>query len=221
MANAQLLEIFLIAAVAAVVLFRLYMILGRRTGHEQESDYRLSGHEAGEAVAHGNKDKKQRPATAIERPSDPVLSGLFDISLADRGFDKDKFLEGARAAYELIETAFAAGDRETLKPLLDGEVFTAFDAAISAREAKNQRCQFTFVGFQEVKIIAASLKNRTAEIVVGFEARFISAVLDAAGKVIEGDDKAVRDATDIWTFSRNIRDRNPNWVLIATAGAAT
>lgn len=212
-------EIVLIAVVAGVVLFRLYMVLGRRTGHEGQPEYRLSGREGGEAVATGAKDKP-RPQAGAERPLDPVLSGLFDISLSDRGFDKDKFLEGARAAYEMIETAFAAGDRETLRSLLDPEVFAVFDSTITAREAKGQRSQFTFVGYREVNIVAAALKNRVAEIVVSFEARFISAVLDADGKVVEGDDKAVRDVTDIWTFARDTRTRDPNWLLVATAGAA-
>lgn len=219
MANSQLLEIVLLAVIAGVVLFRLYAVLGKRTGHEPPPDYHVAGRDAGEAVATGDKVKPAKPA-GVERPSDPVLSGLFDISLADRDFDKDGFVEGAKSAYEMIETAFFAGDRGSLHMLLDEEVFAAFDAAISAREALGHSCVFTFVGFREVKIVAAGMKNRRAEISVSFEARFISATKDAEGKMVEGDDKTVRDVTDIWTFARDTRARDPNWTLIATAGEA-
>jgi predicted lipid-binding transport protein (Tim44 family) len=220
MADSQLLEIIVIATIAGIVLFRLYMVLGRRTGHERPpQDYRLDGRETGEAVAAG--DKIARPASSsVERPTDPVASGLFDISLADRGFDRDHFLIGARAAYEMIETAFAAGKREVLRPLLSDEVYAAFDAAISAREAKGCKCGFTFVGFGDVKILTAALKGRIAEIVLSFEARFISETTDAAGTVVEGDGKAVSNVTDIWTFSRDMRSRDPNWTLVATASPA-
>jgi len=146
-----------------------------------------------------------------------VASGLFDIGLADRGFDKDQFLKGAQAAYEMILTAFAAGDRETLKPLLSDDVFAAFDAVIKSRETHKQKASLTLVGFSDVKIIAAALKTSVAEITLSFGARLISAVTDADGKVVEGDAATVQDVTDVWTFNRDIRTRDPNWVLVATA----
>lgn len=217
MANSQLLEIIVLAVIAGVVLFRLYMVLGKRTGHERPSDYHVSGRETGEAVATGDKVKPAQHA-GVERPSDPILSGLFDISLADRDFDKDKFIDGARSAYEMIETAFAGGDRQILRALLGDEVYAAFDAAITARETEKRTCVFTFVGLRDARITAAILKNRRAEITVSFEAQFISAVKDADGKTVEGDDRTVRDVTDIWTFARDTRARDPNWILVATAG---
>lgn len=213
-----MLEIILIAMVAGFIVFRLYTVLGRRTGNERPpQDYRLPGSER-ETVPARVTPAAPRP---VENISDPVQSGLFDISLADRTFDKDKFLAGARAAYEMIETAFAAGDRETLRPLLGGDVYAAFDAVIFEREKAAHRCNFTFVGFKEVKVLAAALKEHIAEITLCFESQFVSATLDISGKVVDGDDKSVRDVTDIWTFSRDVRARNPNWTLIATAGEAS
>ncbi len=214
-----MLEIILIAMVAGFIVFRLYTVLGRRTGNERPpQDYRLPGGGESETVPARVAPAAPRP---VENISDPVQSGLFEISLADRTFDKDKFLSGARAAYEMIETAFAAGDRETLRPLLGSDVYAAFDAAIFEREKAARRCNFTFVGFKEVKVLAAGLKDRIAEITLCFEAQSVSATLDISGKVVDGDDKSVRDVTDIWTFSRDVRARNPNWTLIATAGEAS
>jgi predicted lipid-binding transport protein (Tim44 family) len=215
MADSQLLILVLIASVACVVLFRLYMVLGRRTGHERppQEDYRLGPRQAEDTVGAAPKLTHMAP----DRPTDPVASGLFDINLADRSFDKDQFVKGARAAYEMILTAFAAGERETLKPLLSGEVYAAFDGVIRAREAAGHKATLTLVGFSDVKIIAASLKNSIADITLAFSARLISAATDAAGKVVEGDAAAVQEVTDVWSFSRDVRARDPNWTLVATS----
>lgn len=215
MADSQVLTLIVIAAVAGFLLFRLYMVLGRRTGNERppEKDYRLSPRRAEDTVGGA-------PAithTSPDRPSDPVASGLFDISLADRSFDKDQFLKGARAAYEMILTAFAAGDRTSLKPLLSDEVFAAFESVIKAREAAGHKATMTLVGFSDVKIIAAGLKNSIAEVTLAFSSRLISATTDKDGKVVEGDATAVQDVTDVWSFTREVRSRDPNWVLVATS----
>ena len=217
MPSSQLLEIVLFASVAAILLFRLYSVLGRRTGHERppQDRYRLS-HPAEETV--GLRDAKPASLAPPDRPADPLASGLFDIELADRSFDRAHFLTGAKAAYEMIVTAFANGDRAILRPLLSPEVYGAFETAIGGREQRGEKATLTFVGFKEAKIIAASLKARMAEITVAFGAQFISATTDAKGDVIDGDTKSVRDVTDVWTFSRDTKARDPNWTLVATSG---
>jgi predicted lipid-binding transport protein (Tim44 family) len=222
MANSQLLDIFLIAMVAGVILFRLYTVLGRRTGHERppQENYRLSAPPG--AGEDGAIKTVEGPSTArsvlADRPADPVAGGLHDIQLADRGFDKDHFVAGARAAYEMIVTAFASNDRGGLRPLLSEEVYTTFEQAMHGREERSEKVTFTFVGFKEVKIVAAALKGRAAEITLTFDAQFISATSDAHGTLIDGDTKTVRSVIDTWTFSRDVRARDPNWTLVATSG---
>lgn len=217
MADLQLLTILLIASVAGIFLFRLYSVLGRRTGHERppQEGYQLNPRQTDDGTP--LKLSPKPVLVAPDRPTDPVASGLFDISLADRGFDKDQFLKGAQAAYEMILTAFAAGDRDTLKPLLSDDVFAAFDAVIKRRETHAQKASLTLVGFSDVKIVAAALKASVAAITLAFAARLISATTDADGKVVEGDATTVQDVTDVWTFTRDVRARDPNWVLVATA----
>jgi predicted lipid-binding transport protein (Tim44 family) len=215
MAGSQLLDIVLIAMLAGFVLFRLYTVLGRRTGHERrpQEDYRIGPQRAEDTVGAAPK----LTHVSAERPSDPVASGLFDIGLADRGFDKEHFLKGARAAYEMILTAFANNDRTTLKPLLGDEVFGAFDSVMRRREQSGDKATMTLVGFTEVKIIAAALKGSTAEITLAYSARLIAATANSQGAVIDGDDKSVRDVTDVWTFIRDSRARDPNWTLVSTS----
>jgi predicted lipid-binding transport protein (Tim44 family) len=211
MADSHLLAILLIAMVAGIILFRLYAVLGRRTGHERPPPDNLSLYRRDEAVATPEQVAPAHPA-ATERPSDPLAAGLLAIQLADRGFDKDRFLKGAQAAYEMIVTAFAAGDGASLRPRLSDEVYGAFDTAIKARAARGEKVAFTFVAFKDVKLVAAQLKARIAEITLAFEAQFVSA--DASGSA----GGSLHDVTDVWTFSRDVRSPDPNWMLIATSG---
>jgi predicted lipid-binding transport protein (Tim44 family) len=132
----------------------------------------------------------------------------------------DHFIQGAKRAYEIIVVAFAQGERETLRPLLNDDVFAAFDAVITERKARQEKIEFTFVGFSDAKITAASLSGSAAGITVSFVAQFISVTSNAEGTVLQGDAKAVRSVTDIWTFERDIKSSDPNWRLVATSGEA-
>jgi predicted lipid-binding transport protein (Tim44 family) len=223
MADSQLLAILLVAMVAGIILFRLYTVLGRRTGHEREPRERL-GRIGGTAPSSppdnvaAIPNPTAAPAGHAETGGDPA-SGLVEIELADSHFETDPFLDGARHAYEMIVKAFAARERATLRPLLSDEVYAAFDAVMREREAKGETVTYSFVGFKNVRIVHAGLKGGTAEITVEFAAQFISATTDANGVVTEGDPKAVRDVADVWSFARDIHASDPNWTLVATAGA--
>jgi predicted lipid-binding transport protein (Tim44 family) len=218
MANSDLFEILILATIAVVILFRLYSVLGRRTGNERppsQDRFQLSP-PAGK-VAADNVVPLPLPRST-DAPLDPVARGLADIRQADRNFDADHFVAGARHAYELIVTAFAANDRAVLKPLLSAEVYGAFDGVMRARESHNEKVTFTFVGFKDSKIAEAMLKGKMADVTVSFVAQFISATTDANGAVVDGDPKSVREVTDVWSFEHNVRASDPNWMLVATSG---
>ena len=223
MADSQLLVILAVAMVAGVILFRLFTVLGRRTGNEREppQPFQRAGGSAPSADAADNKvvplpGAVIRAASAPANPTDPLTSALTDIKVADRAFDADHFVAGARHAYEMVLTAFAANDRATLRPLLSDEVYAAFDGVIKGREERKEKVAFTFVGVKDARISHAILKGRTAEVTVTFTAQYISATSSENGAVIDGDPKSVRDAHDIWTFARDVRSNDPNWTLVAT-----
>jgi predicted lipid-binding transport protein (Tim44 family) len=201
MADTQTVGIIIAAMVAGVVLFRLYTVLGRRTGHEPTADGRLAP--APPAGA----------APAAAPPSDPVSRGLTEIALADRSFDKARFLQGARAAYEIIQKAFAAGDRPALRPLLSDEVFAAFESAIAARgtEAPLE----SLAGITDARIVAAQLHGSTAEVTVAIRAQFLK---DSVQRDAPQRDTPQRDVGDVWTFCRTAGASDPNWILTATSG---
>jgi predicted lipid-binding transport protein (Tim44 family) len=200
MADAQLIEILIAAMVAGVVLFRLYTILGRRTGHEPQQRDPTANSPAAAAL---------RPPPA-DRPAEPQARSLFDIQLADPSFETGHFLSGAKTAYELILKSFATGDRASLKPLLSDEVYKAFDADITARNGAPPA--ETLAGLTDARIAEAALAGQTAEITVSFRAQFAHGTPSAS-------DYVQRDVTDVWTFARQIGAASPTWILVATSGA--
>ncbi|HEX3485635.1 MAG TPA: Tim44/TimA family putative adaptor protein [Micropepsaceae bacterium] len=224
MHNFQFFDVILLALLTGFIAFRLYTVLGRRTGHERSPDdqLRLPDGARPNPTAPPVKDnvvtlpERTGPASA-GATANPAQRGLLDIKLSDRSFDTDRFLGGARAAYEMIVTAFARGEREALRPLLSDDVFEIFDHEIQAREAKKERVDFTFLSLKSARITGAEMKNQVAEVTVTFESEIMLAGYDPAGTLIEGDAKTPHQVTEVWTFARDTRASDPNWTLVSTA----
>jgi len=116
----------------------------------------------------------------------------------------------------MIVTAFAQGDRATLRNLLEKDVYDGFEKAIKDREAAGNTVDFTFVGLPKVEIIDAELDKRVAAVTIHFDAEVVQATRDSEGNLIEGNADQVQTISDEWTFSRNTKSRDPNWKLVAT-----
>jgi len=213
------LDIVLLAMAAGFLLFRLYTVLGRRTGNERQHDDLSRVPDRAPPKKEGVTQPPQaaRKGAADMPASGPAARALLEIKLADRTFDSAAFLTGARSAYQMIVTAFALGERDTLRPLLSDEVFATFEGAIKAREEKKQRVEFKFIGIHAARITGAGLAARNAEVTVTFDSEFTMATFDEAGGLVDGDAKGPHTVTDIWTFARNVRAKDPNWALVATA----
>ncbi len=146
---------------------------------------------------------------------------LQEVAAADKSFEPEAFLEGAKTAYEMIVMAFAEGNRKLLKQLLAKEVFEGFTGALDAREKKKLIVDSSFIGIDRAEIASAELRNqRTIRITVKFVSSLITATHTRDGEVVEGDPKKVREVTDIWTFARDANARDPNWQLVATESAS-
>ena len=213
---------------AAVVFWLLRSVLGRRTGFEKPApDFTTPAPEA-PARKSAPLEVESTPAPVSEpvwkghvAEGAPAAKGLEAIAKAARGFDVQSFLTGAKAAYEMILEAFAKGDKQALKTLLSRDVFAGFTDAIDQRGARGESVQFQFVGLKSAAITSAMLEANRAVVGVKFIAEVISATRDAAGKIIDGHEKSVRELTDDWVFERDVRARDPNWKLVGTNGNDT
>ncbi|WP_298725102.1 Tim44/TimA family putative adaptor protein [uncultured Ferrovibrio sp.] len=215
----QFLDILLLGAIAGFIALRLRAVLGQRTGHEQRRRRPPFAGPSQESEA--DKGSERDNVVALPRreaekaaPEDAITARLRAV---DPSFDRTEFLAGAKAAYEMIVTSFAAGDKDALRPLLSREVFADFASAIDERAKRDETMETTFVGMRAADIIDAQVNGRIAEITVKFESELISVTKDANGHVVAGHANAVEQVTDIWTFARDTSSRDPNWTLIATS----
>ena len=218
---------FLVAAV--LIFLQLRSVLGRRTGNEKPPFDPYSpkdlakgpGSEDSKVVTlqrKGDTDSENRYAAvdAYAKPDTVLNAKLRDVVNADPSFEPKEFLNGARMAYEMIVMAFAEGDRKTLKGLLSREVFDGFNAAITEREQRGETVKSTFVGIEKADIVQASVKDSEVQVTVRVLSQLISATFAKDGSVVDGDAEAVGEVNDLWTFSRDVRSRDPNWKLVAT-----
>jgi predicted lipid-binding transport protein (Tim44 family) len=217
-------DIVFFAMVAAFLILRLRSVLGRRTGNEKPERWTTRQPPAGRPEAPDNVARlpdRSRPAADVApldlSTASPLEAGLAQVRAADSSFDPRTFVEGARGAFEMIVGAYAQGDTATLRPLLADEVYENFAAAIKARQQAKQTLETTLVGIKSADIIEARMDNRTALVTAKFVSEQINVTRDAGGAVVEGDPQQIAAVTDVWTFARNTRSRDPNWLLVATS----
>lgn len=215
-----MLDVILIAMVAGFIALRLRSELGKKTGNEPlppaagRAPYAQDNAPTIDADA---VEVNRGQADVIDLEQDPeVRAGLSDIRGADSYFDAGQFLDGAKSAYQMILEAFWAGDKEALQDFLDDTVLSQFSAAIDQREKDGLTLENRILDVTEAKISAAQLIKRSAEITIDFAAEIIAVTRDADGKLVDGDLSDAIDLSDKWTFARDTRSKDPNWMLIAT-----
>ncbi len=194
----QVLELLIFAVLAAVVLYQLYAVLGRKVGRQPE-----------EKAAAGASRTAVDAQNAQRLPADsPALGGLAAVKAKDPTFDIDNFLQGARGAFEMIVRAFAAKDREALKPLLTTQVYDAFEAVMVQREAEGRTETVEFLQPPRADLEDSVVDGDVARLKVRFLAEFRSRSKGPEGEAV--DDKRT---AEVWSFERALSSRDPNWTL--------
>ncbi|ANI77500.1 MULTISPECIES: Tim44/TimA family putative adaptor protein [Sphingobium] len=215
--------IVILALIAGFLALRLYSVLGKRTGHEQEPALRPAEERAKVTVL------QPRPMTDLPGDSVRLADGLIAsggelgvraLIAADRNFDVPQFVEGAKAAYKMVLEAFWRGDRSELEWLCDADVLASFEESIAQREAAGHVLDNRLVRIEKAQIVDASVNGRIAEVSLRFEADIAAVTRDHDGNVVAGSLTDAVGTNDIWTFTRDLRSTDPNWKLSETDEAA-
>ena len=192
----EYLDIILLAMIAGFIILRLRRVLGRRTGFEKK----IFGNSFSEKLSQKETEKK-----VVNLNS----SKLDDVA-------KEQFIKGAEAAYEMIITSFAKGDKKTLKPLLNKQIYQNFSDEIDYRKKENLKSELTFVAVKSAKIKNFEKKDNIYTFTVNFVSEIITCKKDKNNKVVEGNPDIIKTVNDVWKFSKNMWSSNPNWYLIET-----
>ena len=214
--NPALIELIILAGIAVFLFLRLRSVLGTREGFEKprmqpkndapKRDFKvIDGGEDKDIT--DNVDKNSKSAEALKL-----------IKSEDENFTVNEFLSGARSAYEWILMSFEKNELDEIRELLSEEVAEAFDAVVDQRVSQGLTIEAEFIGIREMKLVEAtySSNTKTAEISVSFVGEMTSVVKNSSGEIVEGDSKQIKRQKDTWTFSKDIKSSNPNWLLVAT-----
>jgi predicted lipid-binding transport protein (Tim44 family) len=211
--------IVILAMIFALLALRLFAVLGRRTGHEQRQlstpadDLSIAPRPVAPAKGDARGEAGREADSVVAAPAQ---SGLRTLISLDRSFDVGQFLVGARTAYGMILEAFWNGDRETLRRYCDSDVLAVFETAIDQREAAGQTLANRLVRIEGANIGDVRVDNGQAHVTVRFEADISAVTKDKDGTVIAGSLVDAVQTTDLWTFARDVRSRDPNWLLVET-----
>ncbi|MEP9351557.1 Tim44/TimA family putative adaptor protein [Xanthobacter sp. KR7-225] len=227
-------------ALAVFIFVRLRSVLGQRTGRERPPYDPYSRDAARPPQPAPENNVVTLPERAAATPAAPAAdapepqgfrwegvteegsanaAALDEIARQEADFDAKHFLTGAKAAYEMIVTAFAAGDRRLLKDLLAKDVYEGFVAAIADRESRGETMESRFVSIERADLQDVTVRGRNAQLTVRFVSKLISVTRARDGTVVDGSPDTVADVTDVWTFARELGARDPNWKLVATEAA--
>jgi predicted lipid-binding transport protein (Tim44 family) len=235
-------DIILIGLVAVFLILRLRSVLGKRTGNERPpardpftppappptASPRLG--DAPSSGQSGNDNVVPLPTAPAPRPSlsttgpggiratvlPTASAGVAAVRSADPSFEPIGFTAGARAAFTTIVEAFAKDDTAALRPLLDPPTYASFESAIRGRAERKEKAETTLIGFEASDVAAASLQDSQATVTVRFVSEQINVLRNAEGQIVDGNPNEVQKVVDLWTFRRDTKSSDPNWLLIKT-----
>ncbi|APG63632.1 hypothetical protein LPB140_05795 [Sphingorhabdus lutea] len=211
--------------VAAFLGLRLYSVLGKRTGHEQEQLPRQMDEERRPPIQQAEEIIPARTPAKIVKAEDDLeqqnldilsQSGLRSIMNADKNFNLLHFAEGAHGAYDVILKAFWQGDKASLREYCDDSVYNEMSMAIDMRDEAGEVLENKLIRIEESRIVEATFNHPIAQIKMQFKSDISALVKNKEGEIIGGSLSDAVQANDIWTFERNIKNGTPNWTLVET-----
>ena len=216
-----MLQIFILAAVAIFLFWRLRAVLGSRDGFEKTLK---EIKESSDVVS----NPKVIDETKNDSPDDDIFDYVEENSKNaevfkkmkefDSDFSVNKFVSGAKMAYEIILMAFERGDTEKLKTLLEKKVLTSFKSVIDKRKKDGFIVDAKFIGMRDIRIINASFSQKTkiADVTLSFKSEITTVVKDSKGTIIEGHPDEIKKQKDTWVFTKNLSEKSPIWFLKST-----
>jgi len=202
-------EVILYAAIATIICAMLYSVLGKSVGRGPEAAFDPK------KFLDGDSNEQAAVIEPVEEYGD--FPEIGKIRAFDPHFSLTTFLDQSQGAYSVILEAFAEGDKTLLKELLTPKVYDVYEAAITDREVKNLTQITDLARLVNAEVTAVECNKQTARISVNFKAELASALTDAEGEVVQGDPNVLSTSQEVWSFERDLKNKNPNWLLADVA----
>ena len=216
-----MLQIFILAAVAIFLFWRLRAVLGSRDGFEKTlNDIKDTRNVSNTPLVVDEKIENRQDEDIFDyvEESSKSADAFKKMKEFDNDFSVNKFVSGAKMAYEIILMAFEKGDLEKLKNLLEKKVLQSFKSVIDKRRKDGFVVDAKFIGMRDIRIINATFSQKTkiADITLTFKSEITTVVKDSKGNIVEGHPDEIKKQKDTWVFTKNLSEKTPIWLLKST-----
>ncbi len=220
MNNIPYIDILILAMVAIFIINRLRNTLGKKTGNEHDIAEKFTRRKSElkesspDRVSKANfEEVNQENPKQIFHENPGISNVLSKIHRIDPSFKVDEFINGAKKAFEFIINKYSDENIKPLKKLLSADIFKMFDRQINNRAKKNENLDVSIIGIKEAKIEDVTLKSNVASIKVKFSSEQVQVIKDDKGKIISGDGNQILSIVESWFFSKDLKRKDPNWIL--------
>ena len=216
-----MLQIFILAAVAIFLFWRLRAVLGSRDGFEKTLNDIKDTRDVNNAplvVDEKIENRQDEDIFDYVEESSKSADAFKKMKEFDNDFSVNKFVSGAKMAYEIILMAFEKGDSEKLKNLLERKVLQSFKSVIDKRKKDGFVVDAKFIGMRDIRIINATFSQKTkiADVTLTFKSEITTVVKDSKGNIVEGHPDEIKKQKDTWVFTKNLSEKTPIWLLKST-----
>jgi predicted lipid-binding transport protein (Tim44 family) len=212
---ASFLDIIILAIIAIFLTIKIRNQLGKRDGFDFRNAANSNANKPSVNSTFQLKTENEKLPDYI-LPESELARSIELIKSRDKNFSFSQFINGAKTAFEMVLKAFSNNDREVLKSLLDKDVLSDFEATLEEEIKNNRKPQTILVAIHDAYLRQAELNGNICRLVVEFVTDQIYVVKDSSDKIVEGNASQVNKVTDSWSFERDIRSNNPNWVVVGT-----
>ena len=220
MGNIPFFDILILAMIAVFILNRLRNVLGKKTGNEEDIAQNLN-------VKTNLKETKPDRELNLKMNKDSnksfynlhedrdINKALNAIKKIESSFELEIFVDKAKKAFEYILNAYSENNLKNLKILLDQKIYHSYQKDIEKRIKKNEKFEITIINIKEPIVKHAKVVDKKAQITLEYESEQIHLLKNSKGDIIEGDSNQILNISEQWTFSRELKLRNPNWKLLS------
>jgi len=223
MNNIPYIDILILAMIAVFIINRLRNVLGKKTGNESDIIKKFSVNKSSsfeesipdEIIKKPKEVKKLNKEKLFNYHNDPKINEVLNIvSQKNSEFTVESFIDGAKKAFEFIIKNYSDGKISSLKKLVSKEIFSLFSSETNKRNKNKEKLEISLIGVKDPEIKNAEIFNKNfARIIVKFITEQIQITKNKNGAIIDGDSNQILDIIELWTFTKNLTAKDPNWIL--------
>ena len=220
MNNIPYIDILILAMIAIFIINRLRNVLGKKTGNESDIVEKFTQRKntfkesEPDSISNQKVSKLNNSIKKNLHSNKKINYAINEILKIDNNFEINSFCDGAKKAFEFILTEYSNSNLKALEKLVSKNIFKAFENQINLRSKKKEELEITVISVKNPEIKGVNLEKKyIAYFKLLFESEQVQITKNSRGEIVDGDNNQILQIKEIWTFSKNLKNNDPNWIL--------